>query len=488
MSEKIVNIARNTSYYTLALTLQKVISFSYFVIIARALGPADLGKYYFALSFTTIFAIFIDLGLSSVLTREIARRPEKGQDLLNNALVIKIPLAVFSLAATFLIINLLHYPELTRQLVYLASISMALDSFTLAFFAVARGYHNLAFESVSAVAFQLIVLSAGLIALKLGLDIRFLMGGLAGASVFNFFYSLAVIRRRWQIKARPRLDRNLFKLIVNIALPFALFGIFQRVYVYLDTVLLSYFAGDRQAGLYQVAFKIIFALQFLPAAFSASLYPAFASYWTSDKKQLAITFERAMNYLIVISMPISFGIIAIADKVVLLFKSGYTDSVWPLRITMLAVVFNFLLFGLGALLNACDKQKINTAIMGLTAAASVLLNLFLIPRWQAIGASVTVALTTALNFVLCLKLVPQITSYNGLKMIKIFLKAALATALMSLLVVLLKPYLNIFLVAASGGAAYFALIFLFGGFKKEDVISIWQSFKKEPAGERINIE
>ena len=51
---KINNIARNTSYLTLALILQKIISFTYFTLLARYVGPVSLGKYYFAISFTTI--------------------------------------------------------------------------------------------------------------------------------------------------------------------------------------------------------------------------------------------------------------------------------------------------------------------------------------------------------------------------------------------------------------------------------------------------
>lgn len=70
---KIKNIAKNTSYLTLALVIQKVISFLYFVILARNLDPEFLGKYYFAISFTTIFAIFIDFGLVNYLTRETAK-------------------------------------------------------------------------------------------------------------------------------------------------------------------------------------------------------------------------------------------------------------------------------------------------------------------------------------------------------------------------------------------------------------------------------
>ncbi|MBU0743754.1 MAG: oligosaccharide flippase family protein, partial [Gammaproteobacteria bacterium] len=176
---KITNVAKNTSYFTLALVLQKVISFTYFIIIARALGPEDLGKYYFAISFTTIFAIFIDIGLANVLTREIARYKEdknKVKELLGGALGIKSVLAVLSSIIVIILINVLGYPQITKSLVYLAIISMNLDSFTASFFAVMRGFHNLFYESIAVVIFQAIVFGFGLMVLKLNLGLVWLMG------------------------------------------------------------------------------------------------------------------------------------------------------------------------------------------------------------------------------------------------------------------------------------------------------------------------
>ena len=102
---KIANIAKNTSYFTFALILQKVISFTYFTVLARNLGPEDLGRYYFAISFTTIFAIFIDLGLSNVLTREVAKDEKRTVDLLGNILALKIPLSIFSFLLVLFFIN-----------------------------------------------------------------------------------------------------------------------------------------------------------------------------------------------------------------------------------------------------------------------------------------------------------------------------------------------------------------------------------------------
>ncbi len=478
---KIVNIAKNTSYLTLALVLQKIISFTYFTLLARFVGPANLGKYYFAISFTTIFAIFIDLGFANVLSREVAKAQEGASRWLGNVLTLKIPLALIALAAVFLLIKALGYDPLTRQLVYISSISMVLDSFTTTFFAVVRGFHNLKYESIAAVIFQLIVLVVGYGALLLGGGLVPAMAALALASLYNFFYSLAILARKIKVSLRFLYDKLFIKEILVISWPFAAYAVLQRIYTYLDSVLLSVLSDDVQVGLYQVAFKIIFALQFLPLAFTASLYPAMSAYWQSNREQLAVSFERAMNYLVIISLPIIVGVVVLADKIVLLFKSAYLGAIVPLQIAIVALFFIFVNFPIGSLLNACDRQRRNTANMAIVTLVSVILNLLLIPRLAAIGASLTVLATNFLMFVLGLIWVKKIIVYRARKNLVVFLKILMASALMGVIIFITKAYVNIFFSTVLGALIYFIVLYFLGGFSKLDVSSILKSFKRRGA-------
>ncbi|PIT93949.1 hypothetical protein COU00_01565 [Candidatus Falkowbacteria bacterium CG10_big_fil_rev_8_21_14_0_10_43_11] len=472
---KIINIAKNTSYFTLALIMQKVVSFCYFIIVARAIGPENLGKYYFAISFTTIFAIFIDIGMSSVLIREAAKYQERAYSYLRNIISLKLILSLFSLLTVAVLINLMGYPQLTKDLVYLSSLAMVLDSFTLIFFSVSRGFHNLSYESFSSVVYQLIILTVGYLFLRAGWGLRWLMAAVALASLANFCYSAGLVVFRWKLSLRPAWRHDLIKNIITMALPFALFGIFQRFYTYFDSVLLSLIAGDRYVGLYSIAFKMTFALQFLPLAFVASLYPAMSAYHLNDKEQLKITFERAMKYLIIIALPISAGIIVLADNFILIFKSEYSGSILPLQIIIASLVFIFASYPVGSLLNACDKQKINSLNMAAVLAASVIMNLILIPRFQAVGASVTVLATNILLLALGLIWVPKIISYRPWVIVKVLLKSLAAVALMSVILFYFKNSVNIFILIPLSGFIYFAVLFLIKGYTNTDVASIKNS-------------
>ncbi|MFH1822397.1 MAG: polysaccharide biosynthesis C-terminal domain-containing protein, partial [Patescibacteria group bacterium] len=131
------------------------------------------------------------------------------------------------------------------------------------------------------------------------------------------------------------------------------------------------------------------------------------------------------------------------------------------------------------LLNACDKQKINTINMGITLAVSIILNLILIPKLQTIGASITVVATNILMFILGMFWVPTIIKFRPKKIIYPFLKSLLAGIIMGVLIYLLKEKLYFAWVIILGAVAYFLSLFLIGGFRKEDVASIFNSFIKK---------
>ncbi|MCK4540358.1 flippase [Candidatus Parcubacteria bacterium] len=477
---KILNIAKNTSYFTLALIIQKIISFSYFTIIARNLLPDDLGKYYFAISLTTIFAIFIDLGLSNVLMREVPKIKEKIKEvekILGSVIAIKLPLALISIVSVIFLVNVLGYPQITKYLVYLSCLAMVLDSFSTTFFSTIRGFHNLKFESIASILLQAIILSIGLIVLKMNLGLLFLMGAMITGSVFNFIFSLSLIKFKWKINIKLNYNSRFIKSLAVLTVPFALFAVLQRFYMYFDTVLLSKLASDYYVGLYQIPFKIIFALQFLPLAFMASLYPAFSSYWKSNKEQLSISFVRALNYLIVISLPISAGVIVLADKILLIFKPEYMAAVVPLQIIIASLFFIFVNFPIGALLNACDKQKTNTRNMAITLFASVCLNIILITKYQAVGASITVLTTNFLMFVLGASVVPSITKFNIKKVALIFIKSCASAVAMGFLIVYFKNQFSILILIPFGAFVYLLLVFISGAIKKEDIKSILKTVR-----------
>lgn len=473
------SVTKNTSYLTFALILQKVISFTYFTLLARNLGPENLGRYYFAISFTTIFSIAMDFGLVNVLTREVAKNKLEAKNLLGSVIAIKLPLAFLTLLLIYLAAQIGGYGDQVKILIYLSSAAIILDSFTSAFFGVIRGFHNLIFESISSVIFQLIVMTAGLLFLYNGFSLPWIFSSLLTASVFNFIYSYGMLSRKIGVSIKPFYDKTLIKTITLIAIPFGIYAVFQRIYMYFDSVLLQHFAGNAYVGYYQIPFRIITALQFLPGAFIASLYPAMSNYWVSNRQQLSISFEKAMIYLAIVSLPISAGVFALADKIILLFKSGYGEAILPMQIIILSVLFIFINYPIGSLLNACDRQKNNTCNMIVVTIISVLLNLILIPQFKVIGASFTVLATNILMTLLGIYWAKKTVNFNGKKILSAFGKIFVAAAVMGAAIFYLKMHFNVFLIIPAGALIYLALLFFFKTISRDEISHVYKSFIKK---------
>lgn len=479
MEKRITSIAKNTSYFTLALAFQKILSFSYFFILAAFFGKEDLGKYYTAISFTTILAMVLDFGLANVITREVAKDKDGAQKVLSSTLSIKLVLAIASLAIGFAVAELIGYEKDIMLLISISSISMVADALSSTIFSAIRGFHNLKFESISAIMFQTVVFVLGLVAMEKGMGVPLVLSALAIGSLINVVYASIVARNKFNLALSLEFSKQELKKLLYLALPFAIFVFAQRSYTYLDSILLSRLAGYSQVGIYQLAFKLVVAMQFMPAAFIASLYPAMSAYWLSNRRQLAISFERAINYLTIISLPVAFGVYALSDKILPLIGSGYQEALWPMRISVAALFFIFINFPIGALLNACDRQKANTRNMIIVAVASVIMNIIIIPRYGALGASITVLLTSILMVILGLTYVFKIIEYRPKANVPSFLKALFSSFLMAILVYSLKETMNPIPVAILAAVLYFVLIFVSGGIKKEDIRSIRASFSRK---------
>ncbi|MDD4606790.1 MAG: flippase [Patescibacteria group bacterium] len=472
-------ITKNTFYLTLAYVIQKVIAFVYFALLARFLGAGDVGKYVFALSFTTIFSVFVDVGLNSVLTREVAKQKDKSNVFLKNVFTFKLIASVLIYGAIVLVINLLGYQTITKQLVYLAGLVMILDSFTLSFYAIFRGHQNLKYEGIGTIIYQIIVMTGGGIAIFLKLPLHVFISVLILASLFNFSFSLILLYKKLNIQLGWQIDKPILKFLLTITIPFAIAGIFIKVYSYMDQVLLSKLAGDTALGFYSVGYKLTFALQFIPAAFGASIFPALAEFYVQAREKLSQTFEKAISYLSVLAFPISVGGFILADKIILeIYGPEYQASILVLQILICAMFFIFINYPLGSILNACDRQKNNTINIGITMVVNIILNLILIPRYTYLGASIAALISHGLLTGLGLYWVGKTIDYNRWHVWKIILKSILASLIMGGVIYCFKSWLWWPFWIPVGGGIYILIIILIGGLKRQDVQSILLSFKK----------
>lgn len=479
-------VAKNTAYLVGAFVGQKILSFVYFTLAARAVGLDGAGKYVAATAFTTIFSVFVDLGLANVLVREVAKFPEKAEELLANVLGIKTVLAVGAVVAATITARLLGYEGVTLTMISVASAVMVLDSIHLVFYSVMRGFQDLRFEAVGVVTGQLVTIVSGAIFLfALRLPLPFLIVALLLGSTWNVVWSAWSVTRRFPVRLSLRWNPVVVRFLASVALPFALAGVFSRVYSYLDSVMLSRLATDAEVGAYGVAYKLAFAFQFLPMSFAAAVYPAMSEYYVSDRKKLGTVFSTSVKYLLMMVVPLACGIAVLASPIVhALYGASFDAAAAPLKVLAFSLIFAFLYWPGGSLLNACDRQSQNTGIMFATMASNLALNVFLIPRYGAIGAAYA---ALAGNIVLwggSAVLAGRLAVYDRAALLRTAFAIVFAGSFMTVTIYLLRPFVHFALLIPVGAAVYGAVLVGMGGVTTGEVKNLMAVFLRR--GKKIS--
>jgi len=463
-------VVRNTSYLVAAFVGQKVLTFVYFTVIARTVGVEGAGRYFLAVSFTTMFSIFVDLGLANVLVREVAKFPDKAGKFLANVLGIKLILAALTVTAALVTAHILDYHPQTTLMITIACAVMVLDSVHLVLYAAMRGFQNLKYEAIGVVSGQAIIITIGSIFLYFEMPLQFLVVALLCGSTWNVIWAVWALKRRFGILPSFRVDSVMARFLWSVTVPFALAGIFSRVYSYIDSIMISKLISESAVGLYGVAYKIAFAFQFLPMAFAAALYPAMSETYITDRKKLGMLMTVSLNYLMLIAVPIAFGVATLAREfILLLYGPEFLGSVLPLQILMASLIFAYLYWPGGSLLNACDRQALNTTVMGATMVLNIVLNAVLIPRIGLTGAACAALAGNALLWVGAMFFARRVTRIDMWAFTKTAAKTLFAGLIMSAALLALRERAHVALLIPIGVAVYAGALLAVGGVTTKEV-------------------
>ena len=111
-----------------------------------------------------------------------------------------------------------------------------------------------------------------------------------------------------------------------------------------------------------------------------------SNYAIVSRERLQSIFSRTLQLLFAISLPIAVGIYLLADQIIIKVWPDFTQSIPALQLLIWAVVFLYIEFPFGSLLNATGNERRNTINRGIQLITFVALNLILIPIYGFMGA------------------------------------------------------------------------------------------------------
>ncbi len=380
-------LAKNAAWLVLATTLNKFLAFIGFAVIARLTGPQITGTFFFGVSVTSVFVTLADLGMTPVIIRAIAGNKEDSTKLFATAIRAKFILAPIAVLCSLAYGILKGVDALTLSTIAVACLVLTADTFHLLLYGVLRGRQQLRPEAIGMLVGQILTTCTGISLAVLGLGPVALVAALLLGSLWNVLWSLHQFR-----KLQIAWDRPIwadFKMLMHQAAPFAIAGIAVKIYSYTDSLLIQAFHGEHSVGIYAVAYKLTYALQFLPLTFTAALYPALSNAWARQAHaELRESFVGSLRLMGAISFPLAAALSALADPIIrTVYGSAYLATIPVLQILPWVLIPIFLDFPVGSLLNASHRAHLKTTAMVATMLVNVVLNAVLVPTMGPLGSA-----------------------------------------------------------------------------------------------------
>ena len=356
------------------------------IYAARVLGAASWGAFSYALSLATALTIFSDVGVNSLITRELVKKPESRLRYVSTAFFIKIFVLALLLSAAVIFRNhLTNLPE-AAGLITIVIFIVLFDSFRDLGAAVSRSMEKMEIEALANFLTNLAIVVFGFLFLASNPTSRNLALGYALGTAFGFLVMLFFLRKHLA-GIFSHFRKELVRPILSSALPFGIIGFMGPIMLNTDVLILGWLRSAEELGFYSAAQRPIQFLYAIPILIAAAFFPSLARL-TVSKENFRRTFEQGLKLLFLLSLPMALGGAILAKPIIeTLYTSLYLPAAQSFAVLSLTLAVVFPSVIVANAIFAYDKQKSFFIYAGLGVLGNAVLDLLLIPIFGIVGSA-----------------------------------------------------------------------------------------------------
>jgi O-antigen/teichoic acid export membrane protein len=391
---RLARVINNSAALLVLDILSKATPLIVFPFMVRALGPESYGKIGFATAIAGFFGLVASPGFSTYALREAAKDEGRVHFLVRHVLGARVAFAVVSYVLLIAFaLTLAPHDFTTRLLIVLSGLVFLVNSMDAQWVFMARSrmwmvtlrgtvgqliYGGLILTLIRRPSDAWIVPVAGVVSLLAGTLLIWLPA-----------------RREYQIPW-PVISPEVWRSFLPICMIIGLASMMSMIYDQIDTVMLRYMRSEAEVGLYVASYRMMAISISFVAILGQVFFPLLSEAAGQDRE----TEQRYLGWLgqasVALALPIATGGFILAEPLTrFVLGVQYTGTANLFRWLMLTVIAGPLASYFGAQLipSAREKKYLYAVVAG--AVVNVALNLFLIPRYGAIAAAFTTAISQA---------------------------------------------------------------------------------------------
>jgi O-antigen/teichoic acid export membrane protein len=366
-------------------------------LIARALGPAALGRYVLAYALFTLLSLFSLLGFRYAVIRQVTAHVADGnagavRATIRLALLVSgtVALGLAGVLALFSssLAELFHDGDLRLGFVLVAAALPACVTRDLSLAATQGWRSQRAFTVVAWVVEPVLRLVGTAVALLAGFGVPGALVALLVASWVSAGLGVRALRHR--LRAFPGVRTAVpWRPLVAFAVTSWATVVAATGLVWVDTLLLGGLAAAADVGTYNVATRLVGLAVFVMAPIDTLFAPHFAHlYHVDDRPRLRATYTAATNWTLRLSVPAFVLLAVFPGDLLALFGPGFVVGATVTFVLAWGQLVNAATGPCGSLLVMSGANRTNMIDNVAALILNIVLNLVLIPPYGIVGAGI----------------------------------------------------------------------------------------------------
>jgi PST family polysaccharide transporter len=418
------------SFWSIANQLVRVAALALVtILLSRHFGPQRFGSLAVGLALVRIFAVIATFGLDRIVVRHLVEQSDARLSILREAFWLKLGIAGASYVAMLAFIFVFERGDtLILAIAVFAGgglLFQACDVYDYAFQADGRFRFSFLARGIPILFSTAIKVTAVLLGAPLLVFAA--LESIEAAFIAIAFY---LIHRRITARSTMSILRTnlIWPRMLAEGLPLLLSALAVMIYMRSDIIMLGKMIGYEAAGIYAAASQISESCALLPVALMPALFPILVKWRSAGPDLFHRKMERLFLFAVTGGLAFSLGLTIGAHAIVdLVFGSNYRAAAPILAVHGWTLMFIFIGIAQSGYDVIENLTWFATTRMFIGAALNIALNLFLIPRFGAIGSAVATLIAQICSSVLLNALHPRTRPILRMQLMSILIWPALRT-------------------------------------------------------------
>ena len=363
--------------------------------VTRYLGPERSGLLNTGLALAALCSGIVELGLDSILRREVVHHPERAGRLLGTAAAMRLAASVPALllfALAFVMQPGTHEHANLGIALALTTLLPLAQTFDSWFLAQAKARFSVwgvngALLACAVIRALLILGGAGVAAFGWAAAVETL---LIGIFLTALYHNSGERVSSWQV------DRTTAVVLFRHAWPLALANLAVLLYMRLDLVMIAAIRGEREAGFFAAAVRLTELGNIVPMILVNAFFPSLARLRSTDHSGYHRQVQRLCTIITWFTLATAL-VLCLGSKMIvqLAYGPAFAPAVSILMVSAWGIVFASQGAARGQWLLLENLQRFGIWYVLIGALVNVGLNLVLIPRFGPNGAAFATVVTHA---------------------------------------------------------------------------------------------